>query len=206
MFPFDSEFLFLKTFVVIGCLLVIVTLLFKISAAPFHFWSPDVYEGSPLSSTVIFSVLPKIVIFTFLIKWIFTISDIFNDVKIVFAVSSILSVLLGTFFALKQKRIKKLIIFSSIAQVGFLISPFCINTLDGYFSLYFFLIIYIITSILTWGNVVIMQNSQKKLNFFFNTNSVSLFLSSLSNLFVSIKFGHFLFYLFFFQFLEYLLY
>ena len=58
----------LKNVCFIGVLMVTITLLFKVAAAPFHFWSPDVYEGSPLSSTVIFSIVPKIVIFNFLLN------------------------------------------------------------------------------------------------------------------------------------------
>ena len=60
-----SDFESLKILTLIGILLVTFTLLFKVAAAPFHFWSPDVYEGSPLSSTIIFSVIPKISLFLF---------------------------------------------------------------------------------------------------------------------------------------------
>ena len=91
----------------IGILLVTITLLFKVAAAPFHFWSPDVYEGSPLSSTVIFSIVPKIVIFSFFIKWTFVISSLFDDIKNVFVLVGVISVFFGTFFALKQKKNEK---------------------------------------------------------------------------------------------------
>jgi proton-translocating NADH-quinone oxidoreductase chain N len=181
--PFENEFENLKYFIILGSLCIIVTLFFKVSAAPFHFWSPDVYEGSPLSSTIIFSILPKIIIFTFLIKWIFVISNIFFFIKELFFILGILSVIIGTFFSLKQKKIKKLIIYSSIAQIGFPISVLGSNSFDSYIFVYFFLFTYMITSILVWGNITIIHNAQKKVNSFFNINSISLFLSSLSNLF-----------------------
>jgi proton-translocating NADH-quinone oxidoreductase chain N len=186
-FPFENNFENFRYFIILGSLLIIITLFFKVSAAPFHFWSPDVYEGSPLSSTIIFSVLPKIIIFTFLIKWIYAISNIFFFVKELFLVIGVLSVLIGTFFSLRQKKIKKLIIYSSIAQIGFPIAALGSNSFDSYIFVYFFLITYMLTSILVWGNIVTIQNSQKSLNNFFNTTSVSLFLSSLSNLFSSNK-------------------
>jgi len=102
-------------------------------------------------------------------------------------VIGVLSVLIGTFFSLRQKKIKKLIIYSSIAQIGFPIAALGSNSFDSYIFVYFFLITYMLTSILVWGNIVTIQNSQKSLNNFFNTTSVSLFLSSLSNLFSSNK-------------------
>jgi NADH-quinone oxidoreductase subunit N len=68
VFKLDSSLVYLNYILILGILLVVFTLLFKISAAPFHFWSPDVYDGSPLATTVVFSILPKIVIFTFLIR------------------------------------------------------------------------------------------------------------------------------------------
>ena len=83
-FSLNEELIYLKGFVLIGIFLVIITLLFKIAAAPFHFWSPDVYEGAPLSSTIIFSIIPKLIIFSFFIKWICVISDIFYDIKDIF--------------------------------------------------------------------------------------------------------------------------
>jgi len=76
-FSFENDFENLKYFIILGSLCIIITLFFKVSAVPFHFWSPDVYEGSPLSSTIIFSILPKIVIFSFLIRWVFAVSNIF---------------------------------------------------------------------------------------------------------------------------------
>ena len=70
-----------------------------------------------------------------------------------------MSVALGTFFAIRQKRVKRLLIYSSIAQVGFLVVPFHSLNVEGFSSLIFFLIIYLITSILVWGNLVLFYNS-----------------------------------------------
>jgi NADH:ubiquinone oxidoreductase subunit 2 (subunit N) len=97
-FPLLDEFSGLKMFVLAGIMLITITLLFKVSAAPFHFWSPDVYEGSPLGSTIIFSIVPKIVIFNFFIKWLCTISVMFYDMKDILVFVGVLSVFFGTFF------------------------------------------------------------------------------------------------------------
>jgi len=198
-FSFSNEFENLNYFVILGSLCIISTLFFKISAAPFHFWSPDVYEGSPLSSTIIFSILPKIVIFSFLIRWVFSISKTFFLIKELFFIIGILSVIIGALFSLKQKKIKKLIIYSSIAQVGFPISALGSGSYSSYIFIYFFLITYMLTSILVWGHFTIMHKSQKSLNTFFNTSSISLFLSSLSNLFGANKIWSFSFVFIFFS-------
>ena len=73
-FNLNTDLIYIKMFSLVGILLITITLLFKVAAAPFHFWAPDVYEGAPLSSTIVFSILPKLVIFSFFIKWLCVIS------------------------------------------------------------------------------------------------------------------------------------
>jgi len=158
-FDFDIEFSFLKLAIMTGILLITFALFFKVSAVPFHFWAPDVYEGAPLASTIVFSIIPKVSLFVFLIRWILAISVFFSDIRALFLIVGILSVVLGTFFAIRQKRVKRLLIYSSIAQVGFLIVSFHSLNIEGFSSLVFFLIIYLITSILVWGNLVLFYNS-----------------------------------------------
>jgi len=182
-FPIENDFIYIKYLIIIGVLLVTITLLFKIAAAPFHSWSPDVYEGSPLSSTIIFSILPKIAIFSFFIKWVCILSNTFYDVKYLLNFVGVFSVFVGTFFALKQKRVKRLVIYSSIAQVGFLVAALSSNSLDGFSAILFFLIIYVITATLTWSHINLFYNFQKKVNTFNKVLPSSLFLSNLSNFF-----------------------
>tara|TARA_B110000879_G_scaffold107255_1_gene144119 strand:- start:10643 stop:12172 length:1530 start_codon:yes stop_codon:yes gene_type:complete len=182
-FSFNEELSYIKYFILIGILLVTITLLFKIAAAPFHFWSPDVYEGAPLSSTIIFSIIPKLVIFSFFVKWLCITSDIFFEIKGLLCVVGIISVITGTFFALKQKRVKRLVIYSSIAQIGFLVAALATGTVDGFSSIFFFLIIYIISSILVWNHITLFYNFQYKINIFNKKVLTPLFLSNFSNLF-----------------------
>ena len=190
-FPLVDDLVYVKYMVMVGCLFVFITLLFKVAAAPFHFWSPDVYEGAPLSSTVIFSIIPKLVIFNFFIKCISAFSQIFYEFQGLFLVTGLLSIFVGTFFALSQKRLKRLVIYSSIAQVGFLVSALATNTVDGFVSIYFFLFIYIITSILIWGYITEFYSSQQEVNLFYNKAFSPIFLSSLSNYLKTNKIGAF---------------
>jgi NADH-quinone oxidoreductase subunit N len=198
-FSLNGEFIYIKYLVLTGILLVTITLFFKVAAAPFHFWSPDVYEGSPLSSTIVFSILPKIVTFSFFIKWVCLISDVFYDIKDLFILVGVISVYVGTFFALKQKRMKRLVIYSSIAQIGFLVAALSTNSVDGFSSIFFFLMIYIITSVLVWNHISLFYSFQNQVNRFSGKTSTPLFLSSLSNFFKSNSIWAFSFVLIFFS-------
>jgi proton-translocating NADH-quinone oxidoreductase chain N len=180
---FDYE---LKAAVLLGVMFITITLLFKIACAPFHFWSPDVYEGSPLSSTVLFSIIPKISLIHFSIKWISLIS-LLSSVNNFLLYCGVFSTIVGTFYALSQNRLKKLIIYSSIAQIGFLVVGLSLNTLNGYISVLFFLCIYIATSILIWSHFSLFYLFQYNTNSFFGKESSTLFLSSLTNLFSANK-------------------
>ena len=183
----------------IGIVMVTSTLLFKIACAPFHFWSPDVYEGSPLVSTIVFSIVPKASLFFFFIRWISAINILFLDLSNVLLILGIFSTLVGTFFALNQTRLKKLIIYSSIAQVGFLVAGLSVNNLGGFSAMYFFLVIYILTSILIWGHFTMFYSFQEKINLFYSKESTVLFISSLSNFFKNNSLWSFSFIIIFFS-------
>jgi NADH-quinone oxidoreductase subunit N len=116
-----------------------------------------------------------------------------------FILVGILSVFVGTFFAIRQKRLKRVIIYSSIAQVGFLVAALATNTLDGFVSVYFFLLIYIITSVLIWAYIIQFYGSQREVNLFEGKSASSIFLSNLSNYFKFDKVGAFSFVLIFFS-------
>ena len=180
LFHYPKEF---KNILDISIYLITILFLFKLGVVPFHFWAPDVYEGSPLASTIIFSILTKPILINLFIKWIFILGNLYLSLYKLLALVGLLSILVGTFLALKQKRLKKLIIYSSIAQVGFLLSSLSLNTYDGMVYTYFFLIIYILTSILIWGNICLLYSFETTYNSFFKKTTVSLFTSNLSNIF-----------------------
>lgn len=163
--------------------LITCTLLFKVACAPFHFWSPDVYDGAPLSSTIVFSIVPKIPIFFFFTKWLNSIYLLKNELSYVLVIFGLLSVFVGTFFALGQKRLKRLIVYSSIAQTGFLVLGIGLLNLEGFSYTFLFLGLYIITSILIWGHFVLFHKFSAKTNSHYSTDLVSLYISTINNLF-----------------------
>lgn len=180
--PFSETESLLLIVSLIGVVCVTSTLLFKIACAPFHFWAPDVYEGSPLSSTIVFSIFPKIPLIFFFAKWISSLGFLFCYLQPILLFSGLLSAFLGTFLALSQHRLKKLIIYSSIAQIGFIVCGLALNTIEGLTSVYFFLFIYIITSILLWGHFVVFYQFKTTNNALMEKPLTPLFLSSFVNL------------------------
>ena len=141
-------------------LCIIIAFFFKIAAAPFHMWSPDVYEGSPISSTIFFAILPKIVLFSTFLRLFQTCFSYFGETLLLFSICSALcSVIIGSFVALKQKKLKRLLAYSSISHVGYLLLAFSCNSLEGSQSLFFYLIIYMLTSFAIWSVVLSLNTS-----------------------------------------------
>lgn len=122
-----------------------IGLLFKIASAPFHNWAPDVYDGVPTLVTSWIAILPKISIFVFLIEFNFTFGG--DALASIFLFSAFLSLLIGSIMGLSQYRIKRLLAYSSISHVGFLLLSLagCYRSDVG--SLIFYLIQYSLTSI-----------------------------------------------------------
>lgn len=176
-----AQFSILNNLTIIGLLLIVFSLLFKLACAPFHFWSPDVYDGSPLSSITIFSIIPKLSLFYFFVKLLLAVS-IFENISQYLLVSGLLSTFIGTFYALKQKRLKRLIIYSSIAQTGFLVASISVSTFDSLASMYFFLFIYLLTSLLIWGHLINFNGSNMQISRFLKQQTEAIYLSSFSNL------------------------
>ncbi len=152
----------IQLFFAVAC--IILALFFKIGIAPFVTVIPDVYDGSPLSSTIIFSVLPKIGSVTFLIHFFQNSVNSIESVNIIFLISGFISIVIGTIYALMQLRIKKLLLFSSVVQMAFVALAIYPNTKEGYIAAYVFLFIYLISLILLWGLYVIIYS-------FFNPKS-----------------------------------
>lgn len=166
-----------------GGIFIVVVILFKIACAPFHFWAPDVYEGAPLSATIVFSIVPKIGLVFFFSKWLFCLGIITSNFVEILLFLGVFSCSVGTVFSLYQKRLKGLIIFSSIAQIGFIVSGLSLNSIEGCSSVFIFLFVYLITSFLIWGHITFFYSYQNKINNFYSVYSNSLYLTGLSGFF-----------------------
>jgi NADH-ubiquinone oxidoreductase chain 2 len=135
----------------ISLLLMSVGFLFKVSAAPFHFWSPDVYDAIPTVVTTFVAIIAKISIFIFLLELVHYTSKSFFDSDFSWTmsllISSLLSLIIGTIVGLTQSRIKRLYAFSTISHVGFILLGLSIHTVESTQAFMFYLIQYSISNL-----------------------------------------------------------
>ena len=138
---------------------------FKLSIVPFHLWTADVYEGSPIAATSFLSVISKgAVAFVFmgaLYKVFQPMHDVwYNMVMIV----SIATMIIGNLFALRQQNIKRFLAFSSIAQVGFILVGISSNSIEGTSSVVYFILIYVFSNLAAFGVAVAISSQTNKEN------------------------------------------
>jgi len=141
----------------LGFTFIFVGILFKLAAAPFHIWSPDIYEGSPLISTIFFAVIPKISILLFAFRVFSVVSDKTNFFVSIFLISSIFSVIVGSLVTLKQKRLKKLLAYSSVNHVGYLLLGVSLFSIESISSVFFYILSYMVTGLCVWSIVFSLQ-------------------------------------------------
>ncbi|HCK33434.1 MAG TPA: NADH-quinone oxidoreductase subunit NuoN [Rhodospirillaceae bacterium] len=148
---------------VVGMVFVLAAMAFKISAAPFHIWAPDVYEGAPTSVTAFFAAVPKIAAFGLLLRLLYepfgTLAQDWG--QIIYAVSA-LSMIIGSFAALTQNNIKRLLAFSSIGHVGFALLDLCTGLAIGLSATVAYLVIYMIMTLGVFA-VILCLNADGKM-------------------------------------------
>jgi len=133
---------------VFAMVFILVGLAFKISAVPFHMWTPDVYEGAPTSITSYFAVVPKVAGLAVLIKFMFIpFSNILSEWQTIIIFISIASMILGAVAAISQKNIKRLLAYSSIGHIGYALAGVATGNISGYQSAIVYISIYVIMNI-----------------------------------------------------------
>ena len=132
-------------------LILSVGFLFKVSAAPFHFWSPDVYDAIPTIVTTFVTIIAKISIFVFLLEIVHYTSNTLFSTQFTWTtsllVSSLLSLVIGTVVGLTQFRIKRLFAYSTISHVGFILLALTINSIESIQAFIFYLMQYSISNL-----------------------------------------------------------
>ncbi len=148
----DNVLYWYKSYYINFSLLILtVGFLFKVSAAPFHFWSPDVYDAIPTVVTTFVAIVAKISIFVFFLELVhYTSNTLFNfqfSWTYSLLVSSLLSLIIGTIVGLTQFRIKRLFAYSTISHVGFILLALSINSIESIQAFIFYLMQYSISNL-----------------------------------------------------------
>lgn len=144
--------------VVIALVFAIAGVGFKISAAPFHQWTPDVYEGAPTPAIAFLSVGSKAAGFALAIRLLTTVFPLVApEWKFIFTALAVLSMILGNVVALAQTSMKRMLAYSSIAQAGFVMIGLIADTQAGYASMIFYLLVYLFMNLCGFTCVILFS-------------------------------------------------
>jgi len=156
---------------VFGIVFIIVGLAFKVSAVPFHMWTPDVYEGSPTSVTSFFALIPKIAAISVFIRFMYVpFINVIDQWQTIVVFLSIASMILGAVAAIGQNNIKRLMAYSSIGHMGYALAGIATGLNEGVQSTIIYLTIYLVMNLGIFGCIFMMNRENI---FYENINDLS---------------------------------
>nr|QOU12332.1 NADH dehydrogenase subunit 2 [Hoilungia sp. H24] len=135
----------------LGYLFITVAILFKLAAAPFHMWTPDVYEGAPTPTTALIAIIPKYAAFVLLTSLVIT-------SKLLLSVA-IISLIVGAFGALNQTRVKRLLAYSGIGHIGFVLIGVSAGTYEGLQASWTYILVYLITTLASFTVICTLEGA-----------------------------------------------
>ena len=143
-----------------GLVFIILGVAFKLGAVPFHMWMPDVYHGSPTSVTLYIASAPKIAAFAMMYRLLVDgLAGMQADWQMILIILSVLSMVFGNIVAIAQTNIKRMLAYSTISHVGFIIMGVVAGTQAGYGASMFYAIVYAIMSVAGFGMIVLLSRA-----------------------------------------------
>lgn len=141
-----------------GLVFLVIGIAFKLGAVPFHMWVPDVYQGAPTSVTLFLSTVPKIAAVAMLVRILVdglgAMHAYWSDL---FMILAVLSIALGSVVALMQTNIKRMLAYSTISHVGFIMLGFVTGVVSGYGAAVFYILVYILMSLAAFGMIILLN-------------------------------------------------
>ena len=145
-----------------GIVFILVGLAFKISAVPFHMWAPDVYEGSPTSVTLFFTMVPKIAALTVFIRFLYVpFLNLIDQWQMIIIFLSIASMLFGAIAAIGQTNIKRLVAYSSIGHIGYTLAGLATGSNEGIQSSIIYISIYVIMNLALFSCLLMLKRNDQ---------------------------------------------
>ena len=145
-----------------GIVFILVGLAFKISAVPFHMWAPDVYQGSPTTVTLFFTMVPKIAALTVFIRFLYVpFLNLIDQWQMIIVFLSIASMLFGAVAAIGQTNIKRLIAYSSIGHIGYTLAGLATGSNEGIQSSIVYISIYIIMNLALFSCLLMLKRNNE---------------------------------------------
>ena len=144
-----------------GIVFILVGLAFKISAVPFHMWAPDVYEGSPTSVTLFFTMVPKIAALTVFIRFLYIpFLNLIDQWQMIIIFLSIASMLFGAIAAIGQTNIKRLVAYSSIGHIGYTLAGLATGSNEGIQSSIIYMSIYVVMNLALFSCLLMLKRGE----------------------------------------------
>ncbi len=141
-----------------GLVFLVIGIAFKLGAVPFHMWVPDVYQGSPTSVTMFISTVPKIAAVAMLVRLLVdglgSMHAYWSDL---FMILALLSIALGSVVALMQTNIKRMLAYSTISHIGFVMLGFVTGVISGYGAATFYILVYVLMSLAAFGVIILLN-------------------------------------------------
>ena len=146
--------------VILGLTFIVVAVAFKLGAVPFHMWLPDVYEGAPTSVTLFIGTAPKIAYFALALRLLAQgLAGTASEWVQMLAPLAVLTLVVGNVVAIVQSNLKRMLAYSTIANVGFIVLGFVAGTPDGYAAALYYTLVYVLVALGSFG--VILLSSAK---------------------------------------------
>jgi NADH-quinone oxidoreductase subunit N len=149
-----------RTLLMFGLVFVVSGVAFKLGAAPYHMWVPDVYHGAPTAVTLLIGTAPKLAVFAFMLRLLaVALAGLEFDWQGMLMVLSLLSMIIGNVIAIAQTNIKRMLAYSTIANMGFMLMGFLTASLNGYSAAMFYMVAYVLTSLCSFGIVMLLSRA-----------------------------------------------
>ncbi len=143
---------------VFGLVFLVVGLAFKLGVVPFHMWIPDVYEGAPAAVTLFISAIPKMAGFAMAYRLLYTgLGDLHTDWQQMLSILAVLSIVLGNLAAIAQTNIKRMLAYSTISHMGFILMGLLPGTADGFGASMYYVIVYSLMSAGAFGMIILLS-------------------------------------------------
>ncbi|MEI2768190.1 MAG: NADH-quinone oxidoreductase subunit NuoN [Nitrosomonas sp.] len=146
-----------KEVLVVGLVFIVAGISFKLSAAPFHMWAPDVYQGAPTAVTLFIGSAPKFAAFGFVMRLLIEgLEPMASDWQGMLVILAVMSMAIGNIAAIAQSNIKRMLAYSTISHMGFLLLGFISADANGYSSALFYIIAYVLMTLGTFAMIMLL--------------------------------------------------
>jgi NADH-quinone oxidoreductase subunit N len=147
-----------KELLVFGLVFVVAGLAFKLGAVPFHMWVPDVYHGAPTAVTLLIGSAPKLAAFAFVMRILVEgLQPLMEQWSGMLAILAVLSMAVGNISAIAQTNLKRMLAYSTIAHMGFMLLGILSGDIDGYSAAMFYSIVYVLMSLGGFGMIMLLS-------------------------------------------------